>query len=70
MPQRLSETEAAAIGQPISAKLVEDIVAAAGQVETMSDAYVSAEYRSHLAGVMTRRAITTAIARLGVKAHV
>lgn len=70
VPQRLSETEAAAIGQPISAKLVEDIVAAAGQVETMSDAHVSAEYRSHLAGVMTRRAMTTAIARLGVKAHV
>ena len=69
-PVRLRDAEAAAVGQPLSDKLVAEISAVAERVDAMSDAHVSADYRRHLAGVLTRRAMKSAIANCGAAAHV
>lgn len=69
-PVRLREAEAAAVGQPITQGLVSEIAAVAERVDAVSDAHVGADYRRHLAGVLTRRAMTSAIAKLEVAAHV
>jgi carbon-monoxide dehydrogenase medium subunit len=69
-PVRLREAEAAAVGQPLSDELVTEIAAVAERLDAMSDAHVSADYRRHLAGVLTRRAMKSAIANCGAAAHV
>ncbi|MDB5642594.1 MAG: molybdopterin dehydrogenase [Hyphomicrobiales bacterium] len=69
-PVRLREAETAAVGQPISAKLIAEIAAVAERVDAVSDAHVGADYRRHLAGVLTRRAMASAIEELKAVAHV
>jgi carbon-monoxide dehydrogenase medium subunit len=66
-PVRLSDAEAAAVGSPVSDALVEAVSQAAGQVEAMEDAHVSAKYRRRLAAVLSRRAMERAITRASGK---
>jgi carbon-monoxide dehydrogenase medium subunit len=69
-PVRLKEAEAAAVGQPLSVDLATDVAAIAERVDAVSDVHVGADYRRHLAGVLTRRAMASAIGKLKAAAHV
>jgi carbon-monoxide dehydrogenase medium subunit len=64
-PVRATTAEAALVGQAATA---ENFAAAAALVaqalsQPLSDHYASAEYRMHLAGVLAKRALTTAASR-------
>jgi len=60
-PVRASAVEAALVGAPASAEAVASAAANAGEgTQPVSDLAASAEYRTHLAQVLTRRAISTA----------
>jgi carbon-monoxide dehydrogenase medium subunit len=66
-PVRATAAEAALKGQALSA---ENIAAAAAKVtgaitDPLSDYYASGEYRTHLAAVLAKRALTSAAARAG-----
>jgi len=63
-PVRLREIEKAAIGRSVDESLFADIERAAGAVEAMGDAHVSADYRQHLAGVLAGRASRAALERM------
>jgi aerobic carbon-monoxide dehydrogenase medium subunit len=63
-PVRLHETEAALRGCPSDESAVRIAGDAARKLEVMSDAHISAEYRSHLAGILTERALRKAISRI------
>jgi carbon-monoxide dehydrogenase medium subunit len=54
-------------GQAISGAAIAAATAGVGEAlgDALSDTYASAEYRRHLAGVLARRALTTAAARAG-----
>jgi carbon-monoxide dehydrogenase medium subunit len=69
-PVRLSAFERAAQGHRLSDELVAEAVAAASRLEAVSDAHFSADYRRHLAGVMTRRAMNSAFERVKAVEHV
>jgi carbon-monoxide dehydrogenase medium subunit len=65
-PVRVAEAERVLAGQPIS----DDLVAEAAKVVSASlspgaDIHGSTEYRRHLAGVLTRRALTRATTHIG-----
>lgn len=62
-PQRLYRIESALLGRRPDPALFRDVVRFAAEIETMSDAYVSAEYRAHIAPVLTERALIQAAAR-------
>jgi carbon-monoxide dehydrogenase medium subunit len=64
-PQRASAVEEALVGQPPSDALFEAAAAKAdeGLEDTLSDVHASAEYRRHLARVLTRRALAEAAER-------
>jgi len=64
-PVRLLETEAALLGRPMDEAAIRVASDAARQLEVMSDAHVSADYRQHLAGTLTERALRTAFSRVG-----
>jgi aerobic carbon-monoxide dehydrogenase medium subunit len=51
-------------GRPASPSLFEEVVAACRQLDAMSDAHVSAEYRRQLGGVMVKRALEKAYGRI------
>jgi carbon-monoxide dehydrogenase medium subunit len=59
-PVRLAQTETALLGRTLD----DDALAAAAEeargLDAMSDVHVSAEYRRHIAGVVTRRALIDA----------
>ncbi|MFQ5692821.1 MAG: FAD binding domain-containing protein [Nitrospinota bacterium] len=60
-PLRLTEAEEALRGHPPSApRLAEAAKIAAGTVRPASDVHASAEFRRHLAGVLTERALAAA----------
>lgn len=62
-PSRLEEVERALIGQPANDATFRDAAALASKIDAMSDAYVTAQYRQRLAGVLTRRALARALKR-------
>ncbi len=63
VPYRLTEAEQDIIGQPASKETFKAAAEVARRQEAMSDAYVNAEYRQRLAGVMTERALSKAMER-------
>ena len=61
VPLRAAAVEQALVGQPATAQAITQATAAAGQgTEPPSDANADAEYRRHLAGVLTGRAVLAA----------
>lgn len=62
-PQRLSAVEQELLGTRGEAASIREAARAAASVEAMSDPHVSAEYRRHLARVLTERALTEAVQR-------
>lgn len=59
-PVRLTRTEQALVGGRLDHAAVEMAIDEAKALEPMSDAHVSADYRLHLAGVVTQRALREA----------
>jgi carbon-monoxide dehydrogenase medium subunit len=70
IPVRLTAFESGAVGRQLADELISEAMACAARVEAVSDAHVSADYRRHLAGVLTRRAMKSAFERIGVAADV
>lgn len=66
VPVRLRDVEAALVGSAPDAGAVAALVEAAGRIEAMTDPQISAAYRSRLAGVVTKRAVTAAFDRAGM----
>lgn len=64
IPVRLREFEKAALGMSPGQSLAREAAQAAGQLDAMSDAYVSADYRKHLARVLTYRCVMRASHKL------
>lgn len=65
-PVRAARVEAALVGQMPSPELFERAAAeVSGEIEPADDVHATAEYRRHVAGVLTRRALDTALARAG-----
>ena len=62
-PQRLRSFEVAARGQTPGHAFYREAALQAAAIEAMSDAYTTAKYRSHLARVLTYRAVEKAVAR-------
>jgi aerobic carbon-monoxide dehydrogenase medium subunit len=65
-PVRVEAAEARLVGQPLDAALIRSAAAAAWLVEPVSDIHAGAEYRRHLAQVLSVRALTDAARRAGV----
>jgi carbon-monoxide dehydrogenase medium subunit len=65
-PVRVDAAEARLTGQPLDVALIRSAAAAAWQVEPMTDIHASADYRRHLAQVLSVRALTDAARRAGV----
>jgi carbon-monoxide dehydrogenase medium subunit len=63
---RLSEGEARLVGTKLDAQVIRAAAETAQAVEALSDIHAGADYRRHLAAVMTRRALTDAARRAGV----
>ena len=61
-PMRLHEFEAQALGAAPDDDFIKAASNAAGSVEAMDDAHVSARYRQHLASVLSARALRRALA--------
>jgi carbon-monoxide dehydrogenase medium subunit len=62
-PQRLRDFEVAARGQTPGHALYREAGLRAAAIEAMSDAYTTADYRRHLARVLTYRALEKAVTR-------
>jgi carbon-monoxide dehydrogenase medium subunit len=62
-PYRLTPCEDALVGQPATTETFRAAAEIARQQDAMSDAYISAAYRQRLAGVLTERALASAVAR-------
>lgn len=62
-PVRLADVEERARGHAADDALIAEAGVAAGSVEAVGDAHVSAGYRRHLATVLTQRAMRRAISR-------
>jgi carbon-monoxide dehydrogenase medium subunit len=60
-PQRLDAVEAMLVGQAPGAVVFAEAGALASTIDTISDAYVTGEYRQRLAGVLVERALTQAV---------
>jgi carbon-monoxide dehydrogenase medium subunit len=59
-PVRLADTEQALVGRRLDQAAIEMVMDEARALDAMSDAHVSTDYRLHLAGVVTRRALSQA----------
>jgi aerobic carbon-monoxide dehydrogenase medium subunit len=65
-PVRATAAEAALEGKPLTPELIERAADLAGQVaKPISDQRGSADFRRHLVRILTRRTLTTALARAG-----
>lgn len=62
-PVRLQDAERLLTGQPLTPALIAEAAATAERIEATTDIHASAEYRRHLARVLTARALGTALAR-------
>jgi carbon-monoxide dehydrogenase medium subunit len=62
-PQRLTAVEASLSGKAPDAESIREAARLASGIEAQSDPYVSADYRRHLARVMTERSLTDAVRR-------
>jgi carbon-monoxide dehydrogenase medium subunit len=65
-PLRIAAAEARLTGQPLDANAIRAAAAAEWLDEPISDIHASAEYRRHLAQVLSLRALTDAARRAGV----
>ncbi len=65
-PLRLEAAEARLTGQPLDAGLIRYAAATAWQVEPVADIHAGADYRRHLAQVLSIRALSDAARRAGV----
>lgn len=63
-PLRLYALERSLEGHGADESALRAAEAAAREIETMSDAHVTSDYRCHLAGVLTRRALASAMQRM------
>jgi carbon-monoxide dehydrogenase medium subunit len=68
LPVRLTAAETMLTGQRPSPELFRAAAAEAATLEAMEDPYASADYRRHLARILTYRALETAAARAGEEA--
>ena len=68
-PVRPEAMENALKGQKPGAAVFKAAAAEAARLDAVADAYVSADYRKHLARVLTYRALEKAAARAAEKAH-
>ena len=68
-PLRPAAIERALVGQKPASDTFKAAAAEAGRIEAVADAYVTAEYRQHLARVMTYRALEQAASRAREKAY-
>jgi aerobic carbon-monoxide dehydrogenase medium subunit len=64
-PLRIEAAEATLTGKPVDAALIRTAAAAAWLIEPISDIHGSADYRRHLAQVLSARALTDAARRAG-----
>ncbi|MEA2641040.1 MAG: aerobic carbon-monoxide dehydrogenase medium subunit [Chloroflexota bacterium] len=65
-PTRARATEAALVGQPLTPETIAAAAALAAEgTQPDGDLYANAEYKRHVAGVYTRRALETAAQRAG-----
>ncbi len=69
LPQRPAAVEQALIGQRPSAPLFKEAARLAATIEAHSDAHVRADYRRHLARVLTERALAEAANRVHDAGH-
>jgi carbon-monoxide dehydrogenase medium subunit len=67
-PVRLRDAEAALQGSPPSAALFQSVARMAADIDALSDPFITADYRRHLARVLTGRALGAAAQCLGVHA--
>ncbi|MDE2167490.1 MAG: xanthine dehydrogenase family protein subunit M [Alphaproteobacteria bacterium] len=67
-PQRLKAFEISARGQAPGHDLYREAATQAAAIEATSDAYTTADYRRHLARILTYRAMQTAVARFNSQA--
>jgi carbon-monoxide dehydrogenase medium subunit len=65
-PLRLDAAEATLTGKPLDSTLIGTAAAAAWLIEPISDIHASAEYRRHLAQVLSARALADAARRAGI----
>jgi carbon-monoxide dehydrogenase medium subunit len=63
-PVRMHEVETALCGRPMDESALRVASDAARALDVMTDAHVSTDYRQHLAGVLTERALKTAFSRV------
>jgi carbon-monoxide dehydrogenase medium subunit len=66
-PLRLDAAEATLTGKPLDSSLINTAAAAAWLIEPISDIHASAEYRRHLAQVLSARALADAARRAGIE---
>jgi len=66
-PVRMHEVETALRGRPMDEDALRIAGDAARELDVMTDAHVSTDYRQHLAGVLTERALKTAFSRVATK---
>ena len=63
-PVRMHDVETALRGRPMDESALRIASDAARALDVMTDAHVSTDYRQHLAGVLTERALKTAFSRV------
>jgi len=64
VPLRMDAVEAMLVGQKASEELFRAAAELCRAVEAVADVHATVEYRQHLAAVLTRRALTQALARV------
>lgn len=66
-PVRMHEVETALRGRPMDEDALRIASDAARALDVMTDAHVSTDYRQHLAGVLTERALKSAFSRVATQ---